>query len=53
MDREYRYNLLLQKDFATDTLGQQLLRADTISFRTMKSADYSKLTIRFRNLDLS
>jgi hypothetical protein len=47
------YNLVLQKDFATDTLGQQLLRADTVSFRTMKNSDYSKLTVRFRNLDLS
>jgi hypothetical protein len=48
-----RYHLVLQKDFAADTLGQQLLRADTISFTTMKNADYGKLSIRFRNLDLS
>jgi Bacterial Ig-like domain len=47
------YNLILQKDFAADTLGQQLLRSDTISFKTMKNADYSKLTLRFRNLDFS
>jgi hypothetical protein len=47
------YHLILQKDFAADTLGQQLLRADTISFTTMKNADYGKLSIRFRNLDLS
>ncbi|HMC98984.1 MAG TPA: Ig-like domain-containing protein, partial [Ferruginibacter sp.] len=48
-----RYNFVLQKDFATDTLGQQLLRADTIRFTTMKTSDYGKLSIRFRNLDLS
>jgi hypothetical protein len=48
-----RYNLVLQKDFATDTLGHQLLRADTIRFNTLKSSDYGKLSIRFRNLDLS
>jgi hypothetical protein len=47
------YHLILEKDFATDTLGQQLLRADTISFTTMKNSDYGMLTIRFRNLDLS
>ena len=46
------YHLILQKDFAADTLGQQLLRPDTISFHTMKSAEYGKLSIRFRNLDL-
>jgi len=48
-----RYNLILQKDFATDTLGQQMLRGDTILFRTLKSSDYGKLSIRFRNMDLS
>jgi hypothetical protein len=47
------YHLVLQKDFAADTLGQQLLRADTISFKTMKISDYGKLSIRFRNLDFS
>jgi hypothetical protein len=47
------YHLIIQKDFATDTLGQQLLRSDTISFTAMKNADYGKLSIRFRNLDLT
>jgi Bacterial Ig-like domain len=47
------YHLILQKDFAADTLGRQLLRADTISFTTMKNSDYGKLQIRFRNLDIS
>jgi hypothetical protein len=47
------YHLLLEKDFATDTLNQQLLRADTISFKTMKSTDYGKVSVRFRNLDFS
>ncbi len=48
-----RYNLILQKDFAADTLGQRLLRADTIRFNTMKTSQYGKLSIRLRNLDLS
>ncbi|MBC7947138.1 MAG: Ig-like domain-containing protein [Chitinophagaceae bacterium] len=47
------YHLIMEKDFATDTLGYQLLRADTISFTTLQTADYGKLSIRFRNLDLS
>lgn len=47
------YHFIIQKDFATDTLGHELLKADTISFRTMKTAEYGKLGIRFRNLDLS
>jgi hypothetical protein len=47
------YHLVIEKDFAIDTLNQQLLRADTISFKTLKNSDYGKLSIRFRNLDLS
>jgi hypothetical protein len=47
------YNLVLEKDFATDTLGYQLLKADTINFRAKGKRDYGKLTLRFRNLDLS
>ncbi|MET0394454.1 MAG: Ig-like domain-containing domain [Chitinophagaceae bacterium] len=47
------YHLVLEKDFATDTLGQQLLKADTLSFTTKARTDYGKISIRFRNLDLS
>jgi hypothetical protein len=47
------YNLVLEKDFATDTLGYQLLKADTISFKAKEKNDYGKLSLRFRNLDLS
>lgn len=47
------YHLVLPKDFATDTLGQKLLKADTISFKTMSSSDYGKLAIRLRNIDFS
>ena len=47
------YHLILEKDFATDTLGQQLLKADTIDFKTKQNRDYGKLTLRLRNLDLS
>ncbi|RYY59654.1 MAG: hypothetical protein EOO05_12600 [Chitinophagaceae bacterium] len=47
------YSFILPQDFATDTLGQQLLKADTVSFKTRALADYGKLNLRFRNLDLS
>jgi hypothetical protein len=48
-----RYHLILEKDFAEDTLGDRLLKADTISFSTKKESDYGNLRLRFRNLDLS
>lgn len=48
-----KYDIMLEKDFATDTLNQQLLKPDTISFKTKERKDYAKLTIRFRNLDLT
>ncbi len=47
------YHLIFEKDFATDTLGQQLLKKDTLDFSTRRTVDYGKLAIRFKNLDLS
>ena len=47
------YRLILQKDFAEDTLGDRLIKVDTISFRTKREEDYGNLLLRFRNLDLS
>lgn len=47
------YNLILEKDFATDTTGRQLLKSDTLFFTTKKKSDYGNLVLRFRNLDLS
>jgi hypothetical protein len=47
------YHLIVEKDFATDTLNQQLLKKDTFSFRAKDKREYGKLTVRFRNLDLS
>lgn len=47
------YNVILQKDFAADTAGRQLLRADTISFRTKSEKDYGTVRLRFPGLDLS
>ena len=47
------YNVILDKDFAEDSLGRKLLKTDTISFTTKKLSDYATLKIRFKNLDLS
>lgn len=47
------YRLIINKDFAEDTLGEKLLKTDTISFATRKESDYGTLLLRFRNLDLS
>ena len=48
-----QYHLILQKDFAEDTLGDRLLKTDTIKFSTRKESDYGNLRLRFKNLDLS
>lgn len=47
------YNLILDKDFAEDTLGRKLLKIDTIAFKSMKEADYGSFRVRFKNLDAS
>jgi len=45
------YHLILEKDFASDTAGRQLLKTDTLSFLTKKKADYGSLALRIRNID--
>ena len=47
------YNLILDKEFAEDSLGRKLLKTDTISFTTKKLTDYGSLKISFTNIDLS
>jgi hypothetical protein len=44
------YHLVLEKDFATDTSGRQLLKTDTLSFVTKKKADYGSLALKIRNI---
>jgi uncharacterized protein (DUF2141 family) len=46
------YRMILQKDFAEDTLGEKLLKIDTINIMTKRESDYGNLRLRFRNLDL-
>lgn len=45
------YNLLLNKDFAEDTLGKKLAKTDTISFKTRRENEYGAIRLRFMNLD--
>ncbi len=45
------YRLLIEKDFATDTLGAGLSKNDTIHFKTKKESDYGSITINFKNLE--
>jgi hypothetical protein len=47
------YNIIVEKDFAEDSLGRKLLKTDTLTFKTKKLSDYGSLRIRFRNLNLS
>jgi len=47
------YNIILEKEFATDTLGQQLLKSDTLHFQTKKLSDYGSVRLNFKNMDLS
>lgn len=45
------YHLMLAQDFATDTLGRQLLKADTVSFRTRRLSDYGSINLEMRGVD--
>jgi hypothetical protein len=47
------FHLIVNKDFAEDTLGHTIARTDTLTFTTMKESDYGNVGLRFNNLDLS
>lgn len=48
-----QYHLIFNKDFGIDTLGNKLLKDDTVSFVTKKTADYGTLRLKLLNLDMS
>lgn len=48
-----RYNLILDKEFASDSSDRQLLKTDTLTFTTRAKKDYGQAKITFRNVDLS
>lgn len=47
------YNLVLPKDFASDSLDRGLLKPDTIRFVAKEQKDYGQAEITFNNLDTS
>jgi hypothetical protein len=48
-----RYQLILNQNFAEDTMGRRLLKTDTLSFATRRAAEYGSISIRMRNVDLT
>lgn len=44
------YKLLVEKDFAKDTAGNELAKSDTIKFKTKKENEYGSIKINFKNL---
>ncbi len=45
------YRLLIASDFATDTSGNSLAKADTLKFVTNRESAYGSIKINFKNLD--
>jgi hypothetical protein len=42
--------LVIAKDFAVDTLGDELKKSDTISFKTKRENEYGSIKLNFKNL---
>jgi hypothetical protein len=47
------YQIILDKDFAEDSVGRKLLKTDTLEFSTKKESDYGLLRLRIPALDLA
>jgi hypothetical protein len=45
------YNLILEKDFAADTMENKYMKTDTISFGSKRASDYGSILIKLENLD--
>lgn len=45
-----KYKLVIEKDFAEDTLGDALLKSDTINFKTKSEREYGSIKLDFKNL---
>ncbi len=45
-----KYKLVIEKDFAIDTLGDELKKPDTLSFKTKAEREYGSLKLNFSNL---
>lgn len=47
------YYLVLEKDFASDSIDRQIVRKDTVKFKTKSLNDYGQVKITFVDIDLS
>lgn len=47
------YNLVLEKDFASDSINRQIPKKDTISFKTKSLNDYGQVKITFVDVELN
>lgn len=47
------YNIILDQNFAEDTLGRKLLKSDTITFQTRPKSEYGTVRIKLRNINTS
>lgn len=45
------FKIILEKDIAKDSSGNELAKSDTLSFKTKKKSDYGALRIRMPDLD--
>jgi uncharacterized protein (DUF2141 family) len=46
-----KYNLIIQKDAASDTLDNAILKTDTLSFNAKKESDYGSVDLKIENFD--
>jgi uncharacterized protein (DUF2141 family) len=46
-----KYRIILQKDFAKDSMGNSITRTDTLKFESKKESEYGALNIRVKGLD--
>ena len=46
-----KYNLIIERSFATDTAGNFVSPTDTVALQAKGPSDYGSLSIRLRNLD--
>jgi len=47
------YNLVIEKDVATDTMDNKYIKTDTIAFSAKRTSDYGTVKIKIDNLDTS
>jgi hypothetical protein len=46
-----KYNLIIEKDFASDTLDNAILKTDTLAFTAKREADYGSIDLKVENID--